>query len=159
MSDLRSKDYDDDHDGKRKYKTYRYPFMNGSLWNGCNCPLWNPCNLPIWSPYYVYDRKYDSDDEVSDDELDGNEPVPDNANIDKKDPQYYLNKALYFYYDQNPNFNPFLKPGAYFPKVANKKFKFPFYNFNNKSYYDKCPFLYYDAFNNINKHKKNKKNE
>lgn len=59
------------------------------------------------------------------------------------DPSLYLNKALYYYYNQYPNFNPFLKPCAspFFAK----------YNFPNQSYYDKCPDYYYDICQKINK--------
>jgi hypothetical protein len=64
-----------------------------------------------------------------------------------QDPRYHLNKALYYYYNQNPNFNPFFKPCAY-------KMKCPFYN-NFDSYYDHCPLFYYNTCKEISK--KNKK--
>lgn len=61
--------------------------------------------------------------------------------IKKKDPRLYLNKALFYYYNQYPNFNPFLKPHAS-PAFAN-------FSFSNASYYDKAPQYYYDVAQKI----------
>lgn len=66
------------------------------------------------------------------------------------DPAYHLNKALYYYYNQNPNFNPFFKPLPY-------KFGYPIYD-NFDSYYDQCPLFYYNTCGKIAKNNKKKHN-
>jgi len=72
-------------------------------------------------------------------------PVPNCQKKYTKNPKDHLNKALYFYYNQNPNYNPFQKPGSYLPGR--------FYNDQtDKSYYDKCPLNYYDVHDKINKY-------
>lgn len=62
-------------------------------------------------------------------------------NIKKKDPQLYLNKALFYYYNQYPNFNPNLKPHAS-PAFSN-------FSFLDSSYYDKLPEYYYNVAQKI----------
>lgn len=52
----------------------------------------------------------------------------------RKNPQDYLNKALYYYYHQNPNYRPDYKLCAY---PINQP------NIRDKSYYDECPDNYY----------------
>lgn len=54
-----------------------------------------------------------------------------------RDPSYYLNKALYFYYGQEPNVIPTFKPGN---KINDS---------NNRCYRDCCSSLYYDVHNKI----------
>ena len=61
------------------------------------------------------------------------------------DPKYWLNRALFFYYNQNPKYNTYLKPCAY-PNNSNCK---------NDSYYDPCPSLYYDACKKISQNATN----
>ncbi|XWV24449.1 putative ORFan [Tupanvirus deep ocean] len=58
----------------------------------------------------------------------------------RKDPKHHLNKALFYYYNQNPNYNPYLKPCAY--KVG------PFDDLYG-SYYDPVPSIYYNTCNRI----------
>jgi len=61
------------------------------------------------------------------------------------DPKVYLNKALYYYYNQNPNFNPYLKPCAY----TNSSSEYAStYGPDNHSYYDHCPEFYYNVCGN-----------
>ena len=57
------------------------------------------------------------------------------------DPKYHLDKALHYYYNQYPNFNTAIKPGAY-PR-------FSYYHNDTPSYYDRCPNYYYDVYNKI----------
>jgi len=62
-----------------------------------------------------------------------------------KYPKHHLNKALYYYYNQNPNFNPYLKSCAY-------KFDKPYYDYYG-SYYDPVPSFYYDVCDKLSKKK------
>jgi hypothetical protein len=65
-----------------------------------------------------------------------------------KNPFDYLNNALYFYYNQNPNFNPFIKIHA-----SPKKFIYNnTYGFNQK--YDLCSSYYYVISNRIRRCRK-----
>lgn len=57
----------------------------------------------------------------------------------RKGPQYFLNKALYYYYNQQPNYNPKLKPCAY------RNVYQP-----TDSYYDPVPSNYYKICKKIN---------
>lgn len=55
-----------------------------------------------------------------------------------RDKNYFLNRALFFYYNQYPNYNTYLKAG-------------PIYNNLNiipNSLLDKCPDFYYSALYN-----------
>ena len=77
-----------------------------------------------------------------------------------KDPSYYLNKALYFYYNQYPNFTPHFKPWAFDAKTAQNKLNFcgrPYYDLCRQNYFDRCPPFFYDVGDNIGKKKKKKK--
>lgn len=58
--------------------------------------------------------------------------------IKKKDPKHYLNKALFYYYNQHPNFNAEFMP------------------FSNQNYYDKLPQYYYDVTEKIYNSNQNK---
>lgn len=60
-----------------------------------------------------------------------------------RNPFDYLNHALFFYYNQNPNFNPFIKIHAH-PR------KFLYNNINvSKQKYDPCSSFYYEVCDRI----------
>lgn len=56
-----------------------------------------------------------------------------------RDPQYHLDRALFFYYNQNPTYPPY-KPCS--SSTARNLFR-------KTSYYDKCPHYYYKVCDKI----------
>jgi hypothetical protein len=65
-----------------------------------------------------------------------------------KNPMHHLNKALYYYHNQNPNFDPYFQSNAY----GNRTYP---YNYSN-NHYDPCPLFYYDVHDKLSG-KNNKK--
>lgn len=66
-----------------------------------------------------------------------------NKCYDIRDPKYYLNKALFFYYNQDPNFDTSLKPCA-FPR------KEKFCTVKRRKYFDPVDQKYYEVCEKVN---------
>ena len=62
------------------------------------------------------------------------------------DPEYHLDRALFFYYNQNPNYPPY-KPCSQ-PNGSHKKI----------SYQDKCPSYFYRVCDKISSGNRNRDN-
>lgn len=135
---------------------YCYPISPPlSYWN-CYYPVQLP---PYWNYNYNFfpnNFELDKNSKIFDTSTQHtvynnkiNNQNSDNGSIKKhkKNPKYHLNKALYYYYNQNPKFNPYLKSCAY-------KSGKPYYDYN-ESYYDQVPSFYYNICNKISKNKYN----
>ena len=102
---------------------------------------------PQFAPFYKqyhstfkYPHSFSSDCSDSDSDSDSKKCTNKKYN---KDPKHYLNKALYFYYNQNPNFDTKLKPCAY-PRKEN------FLTIKKRKYYDPVSQKYYEVCEKIN---------
>lgn len=113
------------------------PFFNNNCFACPPPPVYNWPNNYINVDYNNNDYSSDSD---SDDECEKKK----NKRKKIHDPQYYLNKALYFFYNQNPNFDTNLKPCAY-PRCESS------YSSNKKNrYYDPVSAKFYEVCEKIN---------